>query len=465
MSLNTIMDYFKKISAIPRCSGDEGRVVEFLSYWAKSHGFEYEKDEANNLVIRVPASKGMETHDSVALQGHTDMVCEKAPGSKHDFSKDPIDVITTSGWVKARNTTLGADDGIAIAIAMTIATDENLVHPPLELLFTASEETGMTGASKLNPEMVKSKKLINIDSETEGVITIGSAGGEDTDITMLIERVAKDGYFYRATISGLKGGHSGIEIHKNRANAIKLVAALLDELNEFGVSVVSIEGGNARNAIPATASAIIRTDKKVKAEPIAMFYKSIIENHPDEMKVKVGFDELNEKYSSIKNSKELLGLIKELPHGVYEMFDDETPKTSNNLAKITTKSNSVSIHTNQRSLTEESLNEITEKIENIARKYGCSVKSYNRYPSWQPNHDSELLKKSVEVYESLYSEKPKVKVIHAGLECGIIASRIKGIEMISVGPTIENAHTPEEKLYLPSVSKLYNFLVELLKRL
>ncbi len=465
MSLNTIIDYFKKISAIPRCSGNTTPVVEYLSHWAKSHGFEYEKDKANNLVIRTPASEGMKDRDMVALQGHTDMVCQKREDSKHDFSKDPIEVVSTGGWLKAVKTTLGADDGIAIAIAMTLATEKNLKHPPLELVFTADEEIGMVGAKQLKPEMIKSKRMINLDSETEGVITIGSAGGEDTDITMLIERVAVDGIFYRVSITGLKGGHSGIEIHKNRANAIKLMVSLLEKLKPDGLSLVSIEGGTARNAIPASARAIIRMNRKIKPEPIAMFYKETVEKYPEELGVKVEFDELNDRYSSIKESEKILNLIKELPHGVQEMWDESTPKTSCNLALISTKSNSISIHTNQRSLAEEGLDNLSSKIEEIAERYGCSHKTYNRYPAWQPNRDSELLKKSVEIYSRLYSKQPEVKVIHAGLECGIIASKLKDIEIISVGPTIENAHTPEEKLYIPSVSRLYNFLVELLKEL
>ncbi len=465
MSLNTVMDYFKQISKIPRCSGSEHRVAEFLSYWAKKHNFDYKKDDANNVLITVPASEEHKNTPSVVLQAHTDMVCEKSSDSKHDFDKDPIDVIVGSEWVKANKTTLGADDGIGMAIAMALATQKDLKRPALELLFTADEERGMVGASKLQKGFFSSRRLINIDSETEGVITIGSAGGQDTDITMLIERHAKEGNFYKVTISGLLGGHSGIEIAKKRANAIKLFAEFMDTLKEMDVDIVSIEGGSARNAIASNLKAVIRTSEKLTPQPVVAFYKHVLENYPEEKNVRLNIDEMPDKYSSISNTEQLVALLKALPHGVIEMFDQETPKTSSNLAKITTSSNSVSIFTNHRSLNDDDLDRITQQVENIATKFGCSVKSHNRYPSWEPNYDSELVKKATEIYRKVHSKEPQVKVIHAGLECGVIKDRIGEIDMISVGPTIENAHTPQERLNIPSVVRLYSFLAALLEAL
>ncbi len=463
---NRIMEIFKEINSIPRCSKHEEKIADFLLDWAKKRNFDAKKDKANNVVINVPATRGCEKKESIALQGHMDMVCEKTTDSKHDFSKDPIKVIRQGDWVRADSTTLGADDGVALAIGLAIASTDDLEHPKLELLFTADEETGMNGAKNLQTGFFKSKKLINIDSEREGVFTIGCAGGEDTDIEMPVRNEIQEGYFYEITIDGLLGGHSGVEIDKLRANALKLIVEFLKSLDEDSEArLSSINGGSARNAIPKHASAVIYMKKAIKAENIALFYKEILEQYPEEKNIKIDFKQLKNIGKVFVNSKEIIELLDELPHGIYEKTELGITKTSNNLAKVITKKDKLIISTNQRSLTEEGLNTITAKIENIANKYKAKYVSYNRYPSWQPNYNSTLVTKSSKIYEKLFSKKPKIEVIHAGLECGIIGSLNKDMDMISIGPDMKNIHTPQESLYIPSLEKVWRLIVAILKEI
>ncbi len=463
---NRIMEIFKEINSIPRCSKHEEKIADFLLDWAKKRNFDAKKDKANNVVINVPATRGCEKKESIALQGHMDMVCEKTTDSQHDFSKDPIKVIRQGDWVRADSTTLGADDGVALAIGLAIASTDDLEHPKLELLFTADEETGMNGAKNLQTGFFKSKKLINIDSEREGVFTIGCAGGEDTDIEMPVRNEIQEGYFYEITIDGLLGGHSGVEIDKLRANALKLIVEFLKSLDEDSEArLSSINGGSARNAIPKHASAVIYMKKAIKAENIALFYKEILEQYPEEKNIKIDFKQLKNIGKVFVNSKEIIELLDELPHGIYEKTELGITKTSNNLAKVITKKDKLIISTNQRSLTEEGLNTITAKIENIANKYKAKYVSYNRYPSWQPNYNSTLVTKSSKIYEKLFSKKPKIEVIHAGLECGIIGSLNKDMDMISIGPDMKNIHTPQESLYIPSLEKVWRLIVAILKEI
>ncbi len=464
-AIESIMDYFKEINKIPRCSKHEDKIADYLVKWAKSKNFETKKDKYNNVVICVPATDGYKNKDSIAIQGHMDMVCEKTRYSKHDFSKDPIDVIIDGDWAKAKDTTLGADDGIALAIGLALASDNTLKHPEIELLFTSDEETGLNGAKKLEPGFFKSKKLINIDSETEGVFTVGCAGGEDTDIMFPLQYGQKDGYFYEIKIYGLLGGHSGGEINKNRANAIKLIVNIIKKLQEYEPFLCYIEGGSARNAIPKNAEAVIRLKKQITPNIIGEFYKDTLENYPEETGLKIEFQQLDEPKQIFLNSQDILNILEKLPHGVYETENKNTVKTSNNLAKVQTKGDFLRISTNQRSLTKEGLDTITGIIENIAEKYNAEYISYNRYPSWQPDYNSAMLKKSVEIYEKLFSKKPEISVIHGGLECGIIGSKNDKIDMISIGPTIEDVHTPNEKLYIPSLEKVWKLLTNMLQEI
>ncbi len=461
----TIINLFKRINSIPRCSKREEKIANYLLDWAKERKLQAKKDRFKNVVIDVPATAGFEIKESVVIQGHMDMVCEKTAASKHDFSKDPIKTIEDGDWLRAEDTTLGADDGIALAIGLAIASDENIKHPKLELLFTADEETGLNGAKNLQPGFFKSKKIINIDSETEGVFTIGCAGGEDTDITLPIKTGFRDGYFYEIKINGLLGGHSGTEIGKQRANAIKLMINFLKNIEKDDIKLSLINGGSARNAIPQSSRAVICSKNKIKPEAIVAIYKEILEKYTEDNNIKIDLKQLEEKRRVILNSHQIIELLSQLPHGVYEKTDNELVKISNNLAKVETKEDCIKISSNQRSLTEEGLNTITRKIEKIAEEFNAEFSTYNRYPSWQPNYNSYILKKSTAIYEKLFGEKPKINVIHAGLECGILGSKNKDMDMISIGPTMRDVHTPNEKLYIPSLEKIWVLLINILKEI
>lgn len=395
------------------------------------------------------------------------MVCEKEKDSTHNFSKDPIKTIIDGDWAKAYKTTLGADNGIALAIGMALAVSD-IERPQLELLFTSDEETGLNGAQAIEKNFINSKMLINIDSEDEGVFIIGCAGGIDTDIELdlTFKETDKNYEAYEISLYDLLSGHSGIDINKQRANAIKLIRDLLQELNEkLKIKLVSIEGGSARNAIPKFSKAVILADtneaeiKKITEE----FIERQKNRYPNEKSMKLEINSTNQKKQYISNTKDVFDILKDIPHGVYSMLDDKTPLTSNNLAKVETLQNTLMIHTNQRSLSENGLDKITQKIENTAKKYNAKYKSYNKYPSWQPDKNSKLLQKSIDIYERLFLSKPAIEVIHAGLECGIIGSKVDKIDMISIGPTIKDPHTPNERIYLPSIDKIWKFLTELLR--
>lgn len=471
-NVENIISIFQEINKIPRCSKHEDKIAAWLVEWAKSHSFEYKRDNNNNVLITICASKGFEDRQSIALQGHMDMVCEKSKDSKHNFSKDAIELIYDGDWIKAKDTTLGADDGIALSVGLALALDKNIKHPKLELLFTSDEETGLNGASNLSNDFFESKLLINIDSEDADTITIGCAGGEDASVSLNIIRtfVNRDHHFLKISISGLYGGHSGIDINKNRANAIKLMTFLLNKLkNKFNIKLYEINGGSARNAIPVQCESIVAFKNSDK-ERIKLFIKEFQEttkrNYSNEKSLNISCTECKKEDMQVFDDSsfdKLLGLLVELPHGVYKMSENGIVETSNNLAIVETKESKVVIYTNQRSLIMDELGKITQKIENIARKYSAKCLKGNTYPSWQPDFNSKLLKKSIEIYKSLFATRPKIEVIHAGLECGIIGSKMGNLEMISIGPTIYDPHTVNERVSIQSIEKVWLFLTKIIE--
>ncbi|WP_025209534.1 beta-Ala-His dipeptidase [Hippea sp. KM1] len=464
--IDRVIDIFKEISNIPRCSKNCSAMSSYLCRWAEENGFDCRQDDALNVFIDVPASEGYENRPVVALQGHMDMVCVKSDTSNHDFSKDPIRVYADGDWLKADGTTLGADNGIALAMAMSIALDRDSKHPPLQLIFTADEEIGLVGASRIDGSMIKACELINIDSETEGVFVIGCAGGEDSELSLRVSRVDyKVDKPFRITVSGLLGGHSGMEINKKRANAIKLINEILSEAFEF-VELVHLKGGKMRNAIPAYAEAEVYAKNLDGLKGVLSFLRQKFrDEYPnEEIRIELVDGDFDKKPVSKADFLAIVKLLKELPHGVYRMYDDKIPMISNNLAIVELLEDRLDIATNQRSLTEDGLDEITGVIERIAGEFGCSFRRHSRYSSWTPNEDSHLLRKAVHLWGEMYGQKPAVEIIHAGLECGIIGSKKKGIDMISLGPNIEDAHTPQERLSISSTERVYNFICKLLER-
>lgn len=473
--VRSILNLFEEINKVPRQSKNEEKISQWLVDWAEKHGFLAERDEVQNVLIKVPATPGYESKPVIVFQGHMDMVCEKTPESKHDFSKDPIKHIFNGDWLKGDGTTLGADNGIALAIAMEIATDKTVLHSPLELLFTVDEETGLTGANALRPGWLKGKVLLNLDSEDEGIFTVGCAGGKDTKINFKPDwkPLCSDNVNLEIKVSGLAGGHSGVDIKLERGNANQILARVLDIITETStVKIGEIHGGSAHNAIPRDAFCVIGVKKddaeKVKNEVsvIGEKIKAEFRNTDPGMSIKATQkSDFSGMTMTTTDSTKLINMMLSMPHGVAAMSGDieGLVETSSNFATIVTSDETVSILSSQRSSVASRLDWITRKVEKSAFVAGADMKSGSGYPGWEPNMQSRLLEKCVGIYEKMYNVKPVVEVIHAGLECGIIGSKNEGMEMISYGPTIKNPHSPDEKMFVPSIEKIWDFTVELLK--
>ena len=481
MAFNTdkILDYFNAINRIPRCSTNEAHLAQWLNDWALDRKLPVRQDAAGNLVICVPASKGYETCPTVILQGHMDMVCEKTPESPHNFNEDPIISKQDGDWLIAEGTTLGADNGIAIAYALALVEDQNLSHPPLELVFTVDEESGLNGAMDLDTNMVSGRILINLDSEDEGVFTVGCAGGQDFELETVFELSDLAGQWLalRLTIGGLRGGHSGIDIHQPRGNANKILAQLLSTLRQKAdFRLIDIHGGSRHNAIPRDAEASIGIESG-NIDAITHDLEPIVEAIREEYRALE--PNLLISYTTIENNgnnrdrhalnkadtDRVIDLMLALPHGVAGMSSsfDGTVETSSNLATVRYSNGNLTILNSQRSTLIPKLEEICRRVLAISRLAGTGHQSTAHYPPWTPDPDSAILERSQNVYRELFNKPPIVQVIHAGLECAIIGEKIEGMDMISFGPTIENPHSPSERLHLPSVEKVWKFLVALLK--
>lgn len=472
-----ILDIFEQIAAIPRCSKHEGKISRWLQQWAKDHSFEVQTDRVGNVVIRVPATAGYENAPGIVIQGHMDMVCGKTRDSDHDFSKDPIRLVYDGEWLKADQTTLGADNGIAVAFGLALIKDTTVAHPPLELLFTVSEEIGLIGTNALEPGFMHGKILLNIDSENEGIFTVGCAGGKDTAITLPLAFTAlpENAGRYTLTAKGMQGGHSGIDINKQRANANKILARALNfARSASGIRLISMKGGSAHNAIPREAEAVIASDPgqfSALQECISQFEQTVRSEYAStEKALELTLSEPDSDFSgnaglTREDTDKVINLLLALPHGVAGMSADieRLVETSNNLATIEINDTSLHIMSSQRSSVMSRLDEITSRLEAVAELAGASVKSGKGYPAWQPNMKSPLLKRCREIYTNLFGREPVVGAVHAGLECGVIGSKYDEMDMISLGPTIENPHSPDERLYVPSIANVWDFLVKLLE--
>jgi dipeptidase D len=467
--------HFDELRKIPRCSGHEAKAGEYVISVAERNGWEWERDEVGNVVVRKPASPGHESAETVVLQGHLDMVCEKNSDVQHDFSKDPIQVERRGDWLMAKGTTLGSDNGVGVAAALAVLEDKSLVHGPIECLFTVDEETGLTGASHLRPGFLRGRKLINLDSEEEGVLFIGCAGGGDSEVTLPITRdPAFGGERIRVGVTGLRGGHSGIDIDKGRANAIRVVARLVYELQgSLPLRLVSLEGGNKRNAIPREAEAVVAIpagENGRAAETLRRSFEAIrfeFKAVETEMALDVRQVEDPANPMSAESHRRVLGLLLGFPHGVLAM-SQEMPglvETSNNLAVVRTLSDQVKIALSSRSSIMSALNATRDVIRALAEMAGAEVVQGGGYPAWTPNLNSPLLRTVKSVYRNLFGKEAEVKAIHAGLETGIIGEKFPGMDMISMGPQIEHPHSPDERVHIPSVERFWTFLTKVLEAL
>ena len=470
-----IIEIFKAMAKVPRQSKHEDKIAAWLVDRARANGFDVERDQANNVIIHVPATPGYEHAPIIIMQGHMDMVCEKTPDSPHNFETDPIEVIMEDGWMHANQTTLGADDGLGVALALAMAEDPSIEHPELEILITSDEETGMTGASALKAEQLKGRILLNLDSEDEGIFTIGCAGGRETVSTLDLEETdIPAGYQAIAiNVSGLAGGHSGCDIHCGRASAIKLCARLLSKIQTVCADalLVSIKGGSAHNAIPRDAAFCLALPAcdvdKVMACAHAMGKCFSLEYTKTDAGVSVHttIEAVPQKAFSTHSLQRVTDLLFVYPHGIQAMSQDVPGlvETSDNLASIRIDDGKLHLLSSQRSSVASRLDAITSRIEACVRLAGGVAKSNAGYPSWQPKMDSDLLKRCIDIYKARFGKEPAINIIHAGLECGLIGDKIADMDMISFGPTVVSPHSPQERAELATIPMVAHFLVDLLK--
>ncbi len=465
---------FYALTQIPRPSKKEGKVIEFVKKFGEDLGLETIVDEVGNVIIKKPATPGMENRKGIILQGHLDMVPQKNADTEHDFEKDPIDAYVDGEWVTARGTTLGADNGMGVAAAMAVLESKDLEHGPIEALFTIDEETGMTGAENLKPGLLDGDILLNMDSEDEGELYIGCAGGVNTNAERKYKEVdVPEGMAaYKVAVKGLKGGHSGLDINLGRGNANKIINALLLTASEkYGLRVASIEGGSLRNAIPreAFATVVVPEDKKENFEKFVTEFDELVKDEFKDtdggVEVSVEPAELPAKLIDKELQNAMFKAVADCPNGVIAMSKDVEGivETSTNLAIVKSDGGKIEINTLQRSLLDEGKDKLAADVRAALKEAGFEVESSGDYPGWKPNPDSAILKEMKEIYNTKFGKVPEVKVIHAGLECGLLGSVYTNWDMISFGPTIRWPHSPDEKVNIATVQKFWDFLVETLK--
>ena len=472
-----VWEQFDAILKVPRPSKKEGKIIEFLVDFAKKHNLEYRKDAVGNVVMRKPASPGFEERPAVVLQSHMDMVCEKNSDVEFDFDNDPIRARVESGWVRAEGTTLGADCGIGMAAALAMMIDPEAQHGPLEALFTVDEETGLTGAFELGDGMLQGKYLINLDSEDEGELFIGCAGGIDTVATFryTMEPAPKNYTFFRVDVSDLLGGHSGDDIDKGRVNSNKTVARLLwSGMQSFELRLSYFSGGNLRNAIPREAYAIFGVPERFVKE-FRKRYELFAADLESEFRLrepnfKITLNEMPQ-VDEVLDARTQFALVYSLvgvPNGVIAM-SAAVPglvETSTNLASVKFEEGGrIVVTSSQRSSVENAKTYVMQMVESVFALAGADVAHSDGYPGWAPDPDSRLLEVTADAYRRLFAAEPKVRAIHAGLECGLFLEKYPGLEMVSFGPTLRGVHSPDERLEIATVPKFWDLLREVLRTL
>jgi dipeptidase D len=471
-----VWQHFYEINQIPRGSGNEDAVGQYIISVAQRNNLEYKNDELGNIIVSKPATPGMEKSTGTVIQGHIDMVCEKNNDTVHDFEKDPITLISDGEWMKADGTTLGADNGIGVCYALAVMEGSSVVHPPMEFLFTVDEETGLTGANGLKSDFVKGKILINLDSEEEGAFYIGCAGGQHTILRRRIDwQQIPSGYTsYQVKVGGLRGGHSGLNIHEGFGNSIKLLSRFLYHLSEqTNFHLASFNGGSKHNAIPREAEAIIAVQDDA-GDTLKNLVKQFDGAFKNELQFsdKGVFIEVNDTPPAPRAfqddlKKVLISVLHAMPHGVIEMSHtvEDLVETSTNMAIVEISGDIVELLTSQRSSVASAILDIASKVKAVGELGGFEIEEGGGYPAWEPNPDSALLKFATAAYKATTGQEAEVKAIHAGLECGIIGEKYEGMDMISFGPTIEGAHSPDERVHIQSVKNCWDFLLELLKKI
>ena len=469
----SVFHYFDEVCQVPRPSKHEEKIRAYLLAFAEKHSLEVKTDEAGNVLIKKPATPGMESLKTVILQSHIDMVCEKNGDVEHDFLNDPIQTYVDGEWLKAKGTTLGADNGIGIATQWAVLAADDIQHGPVECLFTVDEETGLTGAFALKEGFMEGDILINLDSEDEGELFIGCAGGANTTAEFACQTIdaPQDYFFFRVAIKGLSGGHSGDDINKNRANANKLLVRFLTQLQaKYDFYLCHIDGGNLHNAIPREAEALCAVPMKYK-EPVRIdmnIYTAEIENEysvtEPNLRTELSSESPVAKAIDRQVVKNLLKSVYAVHNGVYAMSQDMEGlvETSSNLASIKMEEGCIRIVTSQRSSILSSRQDMSEMIRSAFELGGAKVTTGDGYPGWKPNPSSDILRVAVESYKRLFGVEPKVKAIHAGLECGLFLEKYPSLDMFSTGPTLRGVHSPDERMHIPSVDKFWQHLLDVL---
>ncbi len=467
---------FDNITKYPRPSKKEEKIAAYVIEFANNLGYEVKKDALGNILITRPASQGYENKDGFCIQAHLDMVCEKNRDVEFDFDNDSIQTWIDGDWVKAKGTTLGADNGMGLAMGMAILAQKEFPMPKFELLCTLDEETGLTGALQLGTDLLTTKQFVNLDSEEDGHFTIGCAGGLNTRGIYKFDKVksSENLQFFEVGIKGLRGGHPGIEINDGRACSLKIISYLLHKINsQIGLELASIEGGNKHNAIPREAFAIIGIEKS-KVEEL----NQLIANHKEELNKEWSSKEPNhllvfeeaksqEVIIESKVKDNLLLSFMAMPHGVDRMSPDINGlvQTSTNFAVCKTENNTVEVLTSQRSLVESEKKIIGEQVKSVFMLGGAEVIVGDGYPAWEPNINSVLLEKAKKVFINQYGKEPVIETIHAGLECGLVGDKYPGMDMISFGPTLKEVHTPDEKIQISTVANCWKLLCGIIQSL
>lgn len=464
---------FAEISRVPRGSGNEAAVMAMLEGWARKRGLATKRDRTGNMLVSIPATPGREADPSIVLQGHADMVCEKDGATPHDFTKDPIRLRVDGDWVTATGTTLGADNGLGVAMALAVAEDRSVHHGPVEVLVTIDEERGLTGASGIEEGFFSAKRMINLDSEEDDGIYIGCAGGRDTVLTLRAPRAAAEGAAIEVRVGGLLGGHSGLDIIRNRGNAIRLLARLLlAGAAEASLRLIRFEGGNLRNAIPREARAALVVPSGGDAAVVAAIRAAAERIRSEEL---AGIDDgfavecaacPIEPAMAEAQSIHLVRLLVAIPNGVAAMSQmvEGLVETSSNLGVVRCEGEAVRITCCSRSSVMSSLDGMALQHRCLGEIAGAEIDQPQGYPGWKPNPDSRLLARTQEEYRRVFGCEPKLKAIHAGLECGLFTAKYPGLEIVSFGPNIEGAHSPRERASISSTARVYRLLTAILER-
>lgn len=466
-----VWNHFEDLNSVPRPSKKEERVIAFIKAFGEQLNLETYVDPAGNVIIKKPASTGMENRKTVIIQSHLDMVHQKNADKDFDFNTQGIQSYVDNDWVTAKGTTLGADNGMGVAAIMSLLSSDNLAHPAIEALFTIDEETGMTGAFELEKGILDGKILLNLDTEDDDEFSIGCAGGIDTNSEYHYETVKtndKD-FAFKISVKGLKGGHSGMDIHLERGNANKIMNRLLDGISGLNLRIVEIDGGSLRNAIPreSFATIVVDADPKDQFSKVASHIKEEFSIADPDLEISIEAVSLPNSCMSRNESVKVINSIRAVQNGVYRMSMaiEGLVETSSSLARVIVKDGIFCTQSLQRSSVESSKMDIAHTVGASFAMIGAKVEHSGSYPGWAPNPKSEILEIMVPLYKELYNENPRVQACHAGLECGILNERYPGLDMISFGPTIKNPHSPDEKVHIGSVEKFWNFLLEVLQRI